>query len=167
VARFLLHEQMPDGGWNCEWRNGATHASFNTTIIVLEGLADYIALPGRKPRDFDRAVRRGREFLLNHHIYRSHRTGRTVDPEYRRMHFPPRWHYDIIRALDYFQSVRARRDPRMADAIELLQSRRMPGGMWPLNRPWPGRIHFQMEKPGKPSRWNTLRALRILKWWNA
>jgi hypothetical protein len=82
------------------------------------------------------------------------------------MYFPPRWHYDYLRGLDYFQSVCAPEDERMTDAIELLRSRQKEDGRWVLNTPWAGRVHFHMEETGKPSRWNTLRALRVLKWWN-
>ncbi len=164
IAGYLLNEQMPDGGWNCRYVLGATHASFHTTISVLEGLRDYRLLAGSTPQLAD-AVARGHEFLLNHRLYKSHRTGRIVDSEMTRLHFPPRWHYDILRALDYFRSVGASTDPRMADAVGLLKSHRTPDGRWPLNRSWTGRVFFELESTGKPSRWNTLRALRVLQWW--
>ncbi len=156
VAEFALKQQMPDGGWNC--RLGATHSSFNTTISVLEGLREYRTYAGASDVRFTAAIDRGLEFLLQHRLYKSHRTGRVVDSEMTRLHFPPRWHYDILRALDYFRSVGAAADPRMADAIALLQSRQMKDGRWPLNKPWPGRVFFELEASGKASRWNTLRA---------
>ena len=164
VADYLLRQQMQDGGWNCRLGRGATHASFNTTILVLEGFRDYSALAGASDR-VTQAVTRGHEFLLRHQLYKSHRTSRVVDSEMTRLHFPTRWHYDILRSLDYFRSVEAEPDPRMADAIALLRSRRASDGRWPLGRSWPGRVFFDLEVAGKPSRWNTLRALRVLQWW--
>jgi hypothetical protein len=165
VVAFLLKDQLADGGWNCRRIRGAHHGSFHTTISVLEGLDEYAATLKRVPSRIRRAVQRGHEFLWRHRLYKSHRTGRIVDPEMTRMHFPPRWHYDVIRALDYFRSEGAARDPRMGDAVELLRSRQSPNGLWILQKSWTGRIQFQLEEAGSPSRWNTLRALRILKWW--
>ena len=145
VARHLLGEEMVDGGWNCRRLRGATHTSLNTTISVLEGLREYaLAFPGTSD-SVSAAIERGLEFLLNHHLYRSHRTGRIVDSEMTRLHFPPRWHYDILRGLDFFRSVNAARDERLSDPIDLLVSRQMPNGRWLLNKPWTGRVHFDLE----------------------
>ena len=108
---------------------------------------------------------RGREFLLAHRLFRSHRTGRVIKPEFLRLSFPPRWHYDILRALDYFRSMDVASDSHMAEAIALVESRQATDGRWALNNAWPGRIFFELEEVGKPSRWNTLRALRVLRWW--
>jgi hypothetical protein len=156
---------MPDGGWNCERIKGATHASFHTTISVLEGLAEYnLTFPEQSAR-INAAQRGAHEFLLQHRLFRSHRSGQVVDPAMLRMNFPPRWHYDFLRALDYFQAVDASREERMAEAVELLCKRRNPDGRWPAYRPWAGRVFFDLEKTGEPSRWNTLRALRVLSWW--
>ncbi len=166
VAGFLLRQQMPDGGWNCRSVRGATHSSFHTTISVLEGLREYQSYAGKDARTAS-AVGKAHEFLLCHRLYKSHHTGRVVDSEMTRMHFPPRWHYDILRALDYFRSVGASPDPRMKDAIGELCGKQRADGRWLLNRPWPGRAFFDMEAAGKPSRWNTLRALRVLRWWQA
>ena len=167
ILEFLLKEQMPDGGWNCQRVHGATHASFHTTISVLEGLAEYKRTYPRSASNLEKAERRGHEFLLAHRLYKSHRTGKIVDPAFTRMHFPPRWHYDYLRALDYFQSICAPKDERMTDAIDLLRSKRRDDGLWVMNTPWAGRVQFQMEETGKPSRWNTLRGMRVLRWWNA
>ncbi len=167
VADYLLREQMQDGGWNCERINGATHGSFHTTISVLEGLREYASIIHPTPASLIDAIQRAHTFLLNHHLYKSHRTGKVVSPAMTRMHFPPRWHYDFIRALDYFQSINAPRDERMSDAIELLKDKQRKDGPWPAYRPWTGRMYFEMEKAGAPSRWNTLRALRVLKWWES
>ena len=166
VANYLLGEQMADGGWNCRRLGGATHASFHTTISVLEGLREYCGCVAPVPDSVTAAIGRGLEFLLNHRLYKSHRTGTIVDSEMTRLHFPPRWHYDILRGLDFFRSVNAARDERMNDAVVLLESRQTASGRWPLNKPWSGRVHFELEAGGRPSRWNTLRALRVLKWWH-
>ncbi len=111
------------------------------------------------------AQSRGREFLLQHKLYRSHRTGEVVSPAMTRFPFPPRWQYDVLRALDYFQSVNAPRDERLEDPIALLQSKRKADGRWQAYRGPSGRVFFEMEKAGKPGRGNTLRALRVLRWW--
>jgi hypothetical protein len=165
ILGYLLGEQMPDGGWNCRRPDGAVHSSFHTTISVLEGLREHVPRDGGRSRAAEEAAVRAREFLLAHRLFRSHRTGRTVAGEMTRFHFPPHWHYDVLRGLDYFRSVGAPRDARLRDAIRLLESRRAAGGRWLLPRGYPGAVHFAMEAPGAPSRWNTLRALRVLAWW--
>ena len=167
IADHLLEQQMPDGGWNCRRRFGATHSSVHTTINALEGLRHYEVRRGRKVRAVQAAQRRGREFLLVHRLFRSHRTGAIIKPIFTRFAFPPRWHYDILRALDYFQAVDAARDPRLADAIEIVERTRDDDGRWTLQNAYRGKTYFELERLGAPSRWNTLRALRVLKWWNA
>ena len=164
VANYLLREQMEDGGWNCERIKGATHSSFHTTISVLEGFREYAAFHPA-PASMMEAIQRAHTFLLAHRLYKSHHTGEIVDPAMTRMYFPPRWRYDFIRALDYFQSADAPRHERMTDAIELLMKKESKEGRWPAYSPWAGRMYFVIEKAGKPSRWNTLRALRVIKWW--
>jgi hypothetical protein len=165
IADHLLGQQMPDGGWNCEKPKGATHGSFHTTISVLESLHEYAATYPRRKNKIEDSIERAHEFLLLHRLYHSHRTGKIVDPEMTRIHFPPRWHYDFLRALDYFQVVNAPRDQRLSEAIELLRSKRLEDGRWKQGPNWTGKIFFDLEKVGQPGRWNTLRALRILKWW--
>jgi hypothetical protein len=157
LTAFLLKEQMADGGWNCQRAMGATHGSFHTTISVLEALAD--AGVGAE------AQGRGREFLLRHRLFRSHRTGQVVDAKMTRFAFPPRWRYDILRALDYFRAAGAEPDPRLKDAITIVRKRQDQDGRWTLPAAIPGRVHFRMEEAGRPSRWNTLRCLRVLQWW--
>ncbi len=165
IAGFLLGEQMADGGWNCQKVNGATHSSFHTTLSVLEGLAEYRQTYPNEGAKTMAAANRAHEFLLLHRLLYSHRTGEVFDPKMMRIHFPPRWRYDFLRVLDYFQSIGLPRDERMADAIQLLLEKRSQNGRWMAYTPWAGRMHFEMEAPGTPSRWNTLRALRVLKWW--
>lgn len=167
VAEFLLRQQMLDGGWNCQRVDGATHGSLHTTILALEGLRDYAACMGAESVVVSRAMERGHEFLLRHRLYKSHRTGRVIDPEMTRLHFPPRWHFDILRGLDYLRSVGATRDVRLKDAVIQVESRQTEDGRWLLNRSWTGRVFFEMEQTGRPSRWNTLRALRVLNWWQS
>ncbi|MCL4301755.1 MAG: hypothetical protein KJ077_39035 [Anaerolineae bacterium] len=162
VVEHLLDHLMPDGGWNCQSYNGATHSSFHTTISVLEGLAEY---EQRRPSArVAESQQRGVEFLLTHRLFRSHRTGVVVDPGMTRFSFPPRWHYDIMRALDYLQACRFPYDERMRDALALIQQKQRPNGTWPLQNRHPGRTFFELEEVGQSSRWNTLRALRTLKW---
>ncbi len=167
IADHVLAQQMPDGGWNCRRHHGATHASVHTTISALEGLRLYGLHRRRRRRGVLDAQRRGREFLLVHRLFRSHRTGNIIKTIFTRFTFPPRWHYDILRALDYFQAVRAPRDPRLAEAVKIVRSTRRSDGRWPLQNRWRGKTYFEMERLGGPSRWNTLRALRVLKWWEA
>jgi hypothetical protein len=164
VAEYLLREQMPDGGWNCRRRRGATHASVHTTISALEGLRDY-ERRGRRLREVRAAQEAGRAFLLAHRLFRSDRTGAVIKPDFLRLAFPPTWRYDILRALDYFRSVRAR-DPRLSEAVDIVRGRMRPDGRWVLEHRYRGQVYFQMERIGAPSRWNTLRARRVLEWWD-
>ncbi len=166
LADYLLREQMSDGGWNCQRPYGATHSSVNTTISVLEGLRLYEQHRGRNAPAAQAAQRRGREFLLVHRLFRSDRTGEIIKPIFLRFSFPPQWHYDILRALDYFQAVNAPCDPRLAEAIDVVSRSQSEDGFWLLQNRYKGKSYFQLERLGAPSRWNTLRALRVLKWWD-
>jgi hypothetical protein len=168
-ADHLIGEQMSDGGWNCQYRRGAQHASMNTTILALEALARYERHRARRTRRLTtvrEAQRRGREFLLVHHLYRSHRSGKVIQRNYVRFAFPPRWHFDVLRGLDHFREVGAPRDVRLVDGIDLLRSKQGADGRWPLEHRYQAREWFDMETVGRPSRWNTLRALRVLAWWD-
>lgn len=109
---------------------------------------------------------RGRRFLLAHRMFRSHRTGEVVDRRYTRFSYPPRWHYDLLRGLVHLADVDAPADPACAEAIQVVRDRRGADGRWPLRQRWPGKTFFELEQPGQPSRWNTLRALRVLRWWD-
>jgi hypothetical protein len=166
LAAHVIEQQMADGGWNCRAMpgyGGASHGSFHTTISALEGLLEYQRFRGGE--EAGAAAARGREFLLNHRLFRSHRTGAIAKTEFTRFSFPARWHYDVIRGLDYFRECGAVRDARMEDAIELLERRRTEDGRWLLQNRHPRRTFFEMEEVGGPSRWNTLRGVRILRWW--
>ncbi len=165
IVGHLLDWQMPDGGWNCQRPAGATHASLHTTISALEGLRLYEVHRGRRLAAVRAAQRRGREFLLAHRLFRSHRSGEIIKPAFIRFAFPPRWHYDILRALDYFRAVNAPRDQRLSEAIDIVRSSQRGDGRWTLQNRYKGKTYFELERLGSPSRWNTLRALRVLKWW--
>jgi hypothetical protein len=163
IAHLLLSVGLDDGGWNCEDHRGATHSSFHTTISVLEGLLEW----KRRTRtaEADGAIRLAHEFLLNHEMYKSHRTGAVINDAWLVFHFPPRWHYDVLRGLDHLQDANALRDERAADAIELVAGRRRPDGRWGKGSQYSGDTYFTLEPGRVPGRWNTLRALRVLKWW--
>lgn len=165
IVDFLLSEHMKDGGFNCNSnRKGATHSSMHSTISVIEGIREY-AKNGYSYRlgELLEAEGRSREFLLQHHLFRSDRTGKSIDKKMTMLSYPSRWRYDILRALDYFQVAGVEYDPRMRDALDILLKKRRKDSRWPLQARHPGQTHFEMEKPGEPSRWNTLRALRVLK----
>lgn len=165
LVEHLLGQQLADGGWNCQSYRGSTHGSFHTTISVLEGLHIFgLAHPSSRP-EITISQARGREFLLGHRLYKSHRTGKVVDQAMTRFSFPPRWRYDVLRGLDYFQACSAPYDPRLEDAMQLLQNRGQSDGRWRLQNRHPGRTFFELEQVGDSSRWNTLRALRVLRWW--
>ncbi|MFO1141783.1 MAG: hypothetical protein U1E59_05230 [Amaricoccus sp.] len=165
VAR-LLGERQPDGGWNCERANGSVRSSFDTTINVLEGLLEFERAAGRSS-EVAEARRSGEEFLLSRCLYRRLSTGAPADPDYLRLTHPKRWRHDFLRGLDYFRAAGVR-DPRLAEPIAELRRRRLPDGCWPLDRTLRGRVWFPVEgAPGEPSRWITLRALRVLRWWDA
>jgi hypothetical protein len=161
---WLLANQLADGGWNCRTvRFGDQHSSFHTTILALEALAE----SGRhKPERHDvaHAMARGREFFLDHRLYKSHRKGTVVHPSFVKLSFPPRWHYDVLRGLDHFQSTDAPWDDRCREALEVVAGRRRADGGWPVQNKHAGEVWFDMEKTGGPSRWNTLRSLRVAQW---
>lgn len=165
VIEWLLRQQLADGGWNCESiRSGSDHGSFHTTITVLEALTAYRAAGG--PIPIDAATGAGREFFLAHALYRSHRTGAVVEQAFTRFPFPPQWHFDIVRGLEHFRQAQADRDPRLADAVDVVRAAAGADGRWPKQPLHPGRYWFPLEGRGR-SRWATLRALRVLHWWDA
>jgi hypothetical protein len=165
VVDRLLSEQLGDGGWNCEAERGSTRSSFHSTIDVLEGLLEYErATPGST--EVTAARRRGQEYLLDRRMFRRLSTGEVVDPEWLRFSFPPRYFYDVLRGLDYLRSADVEPDERSAEAIDLVKNKRAKDGRWPLENPHPGEVYFDIDEGvGKPSRWNTLRAVRVLDWY--
>ena len=166
IVERILDERLEDGGWNCEAENGSVRSSFHTTVNVLDGLLEFERATGGS-EELRAARRSGEEYLLERQLFRRKSTGEVVDPAYLDFAFPYYWHYDVLRGLDYFRASGAEPDPRMAEAIDLVRSKRQPDGRWLLDRIHPGEVHFHLEEPaGTPSRWNTLRALRVLEWWD-
>ena len=164
LVERLLGEQLADGGWNCEVERGATVSSFGTTINVLEGLLEYERAIGGSDR-VGEARRRGGEYMLERRLLRRKSTGEVIDPDWLRFSFPFWWHYDVLRGLDYLRDAGLAPDDRIAEAIEVVGGNRDPSGSWPLQNVHPGAAHFQLEDgEGQPSRFNTLRAMRVLGW---
>lgn len=166
IVDFLLSEQMKDGGFNCDSnRKDAVHSSLHSTLSVIEGILEYSAngYTYRKS-ELSKAESEGREFILQHKLFRSDRTGDIIDKKMLMLSYPSRWRYDILRALDYFRLAGVEYDSRMNDAIDVLLKKRRADNKWPVQARHPGQTHFEMEKTGKPSRFNTLRALRVLKY---
>lgn len=165
IVDFLMTEHMPDGGFNCQSnRSGARHSSLHSTLSVLEGIQEYRDTGYRYRLDgLQRAARQARDFVLRHRFYKSDRTGEVIRKDFLQLSFPPRWYYNILRALDHFRAAGAPWDDRMGDAFGVLAQKRKPDGRWPLQAARAGRVHFKMEQPRKPSRWNTLLALRVLQ----
>ena len=166
IVERVLGEPLEDGGWNCEVENGSVRSSFDTTINVLDGLLGFERATGGSAEVL--TVRRGgEEYLLERDLFRRKRTGEVADPAYLEFAFPYYWHFDALRALDYFRGSGAAPDLRMAEAVEVVRSKRQPDGRWLLDRIHAGDVHFDLEDgAGTPSRWNTLRALRVLRWWD-
>ncbi|RUM25617.1 squalene cyclase [Rhizobium vallis] len=171
IVDRLIGERLEDGGWNCERINGSVRSSFASTINVLEGLLEYEKAIGGTPAS-RQARATGEEFLLERNLFRRLGTGEPADEQFLRFLHPNRWRYDILRALDYFRAsailTGADPDPRLGEAIDYLRSRRSADGTWPLDWSTEGRVWFEIDDgPGKPSRWITLKAMRVLKWWDA
>jgi hypothetical protein len=171
IVERLLRDQMADGGWNCDQDRGSTRGSFNTTICVLEGLLEYERTTGGAPAA--RAAReRGQEYLLERRMLRRLSTGEVADPSFTQFPFPPGWHYDVLRGLDHLRTAGVRPDERVAEAVTVVEEKRDAEGRWLLETPHftsahrlAGKVHFPLDEGvGKPSRWNTLRALRVLRW---
>ena len=166
IVERILDDRLEDGGWNCEAENGSVRSSFHTTIDVLDGLLEFERATGGSAEVLT-ARRGGEEYLLERELFRRKSTGEVADPAYLEFAFPYYWRYDVLRALDYFRGTDTDPDPRMAEAVEVVRSKRQPDGRWLLDRIHPGRVHFDLEDGvGAPSRWNTLRALRVLEWWD-
>ncbi len=168
ILDFIISSQMTDGGFNCNFnQQGAVHSSLHSTISVLEGLHEYsVNKYDYRLSEIQHIKNLAQEFILQHKIYRSDRTNRIIDKRMLMLSYPSRWRYDILRALDYFQNSRTEYDSRMQDALAVLEKKRRKDGRWPVQAKHPGQTHFDMEKTGKPSRWNTLRALRVFKYYD-
>lgn len=165
IVERLLGEQLQDGGWNCWTDYGSVRSSYHSTINVLEGLLAYERASGGSA-DSIAARRRGEEYLLERKLFRRKSTGEVADPDWLRFSFPTQWHYDVLRALEYFRTAGDPPDKRMDEALELLRSKQQPDGTWLLENTHPGEVYFALDDgDGRPSRWNTLRALRVLSWY--
>jgi len=163
LVNRLLGEQLSDGGWNCD-APPSVRSSFNSTICVLEGLLEYETATGPRS-DITAARLRAQEYLLERRLFRRLSTGQIIKPQWTQISFPTRWHYDILWGLDCLRRAGVAPDVRMAEAIDLVQQKRDELGRWPLENPHAGPVYFEMEGgAGEPSRWNTLRALRVLRW---
>jgi hypothetical protein len=170
LVERLLGEQLPDGGWNCEAERGSTRSSFNTTICVLDALLEHERAGGSRPAVTEARLR-GQEYLLERRLFRRLSTGEVIerdrkgDAVWTRFAFPPWWHYDVLRGLDYLRGAGVTPDGRVAEAIALVAAKREPDGRW-LKTRYPGRMPVEIDEgEGRPSRWNTLRALRVLRWY--
>jgi hypothetical protein len=173
IVDRLLGEQLPDGGWNCEAPNGSTRSSFNTTICVLEALLECERAVGGSP-EVTEARLRGQEYLLERRLFRRKSTGEVIERDrkggatWTRFAFPTWWHYDVLRALEYLRRAAVAPDERVAEAIDLVASKRDDDGRWSLEVQYPGKMPVETDEgEGRPSRWNTLRALRVLDWYSA
>eukprot|EP00764_Aduncisulcus_paluster_P013361 gnl/Carplike_NY0171/677_a937_657.p1 GENE.gnl/Carplike_NY0171/677_a937_657~~gnl/Carplike_NY0171/677_a937_657.p1 ORF type:complete len:324 (-),score=16.26 gnl/Carplike_NY0171/677_a937_657:632-1603(-) len=160
---YFKARRLADGGWNCNYSGGDYHSSVHTTLSVLDGLERMkVYCPNRKA-DLEDLTQSGMKFLLDHKLYKSHTSGEVMKDSFTRFSFPPRWFFDVMKALDQFQTHGLSYDEGMRDALELLLSKQTSTGKWRVQNKHAGRTHFEMEKTGAESRWNTLRAYRILK----
>jgi hypothetical protein len=173
IVDRLLRELLADGGWNCEAERGSTRASFNTTICVLEALLEYELADGSSAAVTEARLR-GQEYLLERYLFRRRSTGEVIERDregdtiFTRFAFPTWWHYDVLRGLEYLRRAGVTPDERVAEAIALVESKRDADGRWPLDAHYPGVMPVEMDEgEGRPSRWITLRALRVLDWYAA
>jgi hypothetical protein len=164
LARRLLGEPLDDGGWNCEAPK-SVRSSYHSTICVLEGLLEFERAVGPRP-EIAAARRRGEEYLLERALFRRLSTGEVANPAFLKFAFPPRYHYDVLRALDYLRDAGVEPDERVGDAVHVVEAKRQADGRWLLDDAHDEALAFPFgESVGEPSRWNTLRALRVLRWY--
>lgn len=167
VVERLAREQLPDGGWNCEAERGSTRSSFHTTICVLEGLLEHERATGGTPES-RKARHRAEEYLLERGLLRRKSSRELISRDWLQFSYPTRWFYDVLRGLDYFRAAGGTPDRRIDEAIQVVRSKEQPDGRWLLEGTHPGKVHFALEDgDGQPSRWNTLRALRVLRWYES
>lgn len=168
LVDWFADHRMADGGWNCEWVEGATRSSFPSTLNSLKGLLEYERITGRSTK----AVRApGEEYLLERGLHRRRSTGEPVAPWVFDVEFPFRWFYNLFNATDYMrlaaETDATAPDSRMAEAVEYVRSRREADGTWLQGLVHPGRVWFDVDAPvGQPSRWLTLHGMRVLSWWD-
>ncbi len=168
IVDLILSQKLNDGGFNCRSnRTIVVHSSLHTTLSVLEGIWEYERNNYTyRLNELQEAKLESIEFILMHKLFRSDRTGNIIKKDFLKLFYPGRWYYDILKAMDYFQYAKVKYDPRMSEAIQVILQKRNVEGLWKLPSKHPGICHFEMEQAGKPSRWNTLRALRVLKYYN-
>ncbi|MFL4474043.1 hypothetical protein ACIPVK_08595 [Paeniglutamicibacter sp. MACA_103] len=165
IISRLLAEQLSDGGWNCEAPESSKVSSFDTTLCVLEGLLEHERAVGEVPAALAEARARGEEYLLKRSGCKRLATGEVAEDRYLNFSFPPYWFYDVLRCLDYFREAGSAFDPRLEPAVDALLAKRGSDGRWVSGIAWPGQTYLEVDAPeGDPSRWNTLRALRVLRW---
>ncbi|WP_344376394.1 hypothetical protein [Agromyces tropicus] len=165
ILSLLLDETLPDGGWNCDPIEESQRSSFNPTLCVLEGLLAWQRATGSSDARVEAARRSGEEYLLERSLFRRRTTGEVVNPHYLNFSFPTYWFYDVLRALDHFRDLGGDPDPRLRPALDVVLEQRLDDGRWPAGERWPGRQAYEIDAPpGEPSPWNTLRALRVLRW---
>jgi hypothetical protein len=164
VAR-LLDEVLPDGGWNCEPADESQRSSFDSTLCVIEGLLAYERANGSADAAVTAARRGGEEYLLERSLFRRRSTGALANPRYPNFSFPTYWFYDVLRALDHFRDAGGHADARLRPALDLVLEQRGDDGRWRAGERWPARYAYEIDAPeGEPSPWNTLRAMRVLRW---
>ena len=165
LAAYLIGGRLEDGAWNCEdYRQPVSHSSFHTTISVLEALLLWGRWRGTS--DADVALATGHEFMLEHRMFKSHTTGEVINDAWTKPWFPPRWHYDVFRGLDHMRDADVV-DARLDEAVGVVRERRLSNGAWPIGPSYSGERHFKFEEGRGGGRWNTLRALRVLGWWES
>ncbi|WP_348787017.1 hypothetical protein [Leifsonia sp. NPDC080035] len=162
IVERLIDEQQDDGGWNCYAQTRADPGSFHSTICALEGLTGYRDAGG--PFAVADAIERGHAYLLERGLLRRKRDGMVIDPSWTSAAFPPYWHYDVLRGLDHLRAAGVAPDDRLTEVLDAVEAARGEDGRWRMDRVHPGEVLVAMEEQGEPSRWNTLRALRVLRW---
>ena len=164
IVDRLLHDQMADGGWNCEQENGSRRGSFDSTINVLEGLLEFERSVGADD-DVTAARLRGEEYLLERRLLYRLSDGQIGQGRWLQVGFPNKWFYDVVRAVDYIRAAREEPDPRMSDGLDIVESKRDASGRWPLEHRYHERLLVDFgDVEGQPSRWITLRGARTLRW---